>query len=986
MSDLEKNIYLIDGSGFIFRAYHALPPLTRDDGTPVGAVLGFCNIFLKLLDQNHISKIAVVFDSARQNYRHDIYPAYKANRGETPEDLIPQFPLIREACKAFNITSIELEGYEADDIIATYAKQAIQSGYNVTIVSSDKDLMQLINQHTKMLDPIKNTLIHFAEVEKKFGVSPDQVIDVQALAGDSSDNVPGIPGIGVKTAAELINHYGTLENLLSNTDEIKQPKRRERLVNHKDDAIISKKLVTLCDDVPLQMNINELVLEQPNSDSLYNFLKHQEFNNLISRLEKRGLINKQTSDKNTKHNKKASEIVTQKINSVTESYHTILSLQELKEWLARAKYLHLMAFDTETTSINPSKAELIGFSIALEPGLACYVPLQHTSGQQIKFDDALHELKTVLEDSTTKIVGQNIKYDMRIMLKYGIEINAYEDTMAMSYNINGVKLSNSLDAMALRYCNHEMIKFNDVIKTTGNKQSLFSDIEIDNATQYASEDADYTLRIYHILKQKLVEHKCYAIYLDIDLPLIKLLALMEHKGIKTDANHLQRLYKEFDSKIIAISNKIYEFAETNFNIASPKQLGEILFDKLGLPKSKKNKSGTYATGIDVLESLKEQGYEIAKQLIDWRHYSKLKNTYTESLIEEIDSKGRIHTNYGFNTLTGRLSSADPNLQNIPIKTEDGRKIRKSFIAENGYKLISMDYSQIELRLLAHVAQIEPLIQCFKNKEDIHTITASEVFNKPIKEIDSTTRRAAKAINFGIIYGISAFGLSNQLNISRQEAAEYIAKYNKHYPGILEYMESQKDFARKNSYVETIFGRKCYIKDINATNYLQRAFAERQAINARLQGSAADIIKKSMNQIPGLLQEYNVTNKITNKIANSDVENGQLDLFNSNSKITIGKIALPEGVSLGMPNKNVNQSTVLTQEQEIYGPFYANQAILTGEKIRLMLQVHDELIFEMQESLVDTLVPKIKKIMQSVAYLKVPLIVEHGVGNNWDEAH
>ncbi len=984
MSNLEKNIYLIDGSGFIFRAYHALPPLTREDGTPVGAVLGFCNIMLKLLDQNHISKIAVIFDSARQNYRHDIYPAYKANRAETPEDLIPQFGLIRQACKAFNIPAVEMKGYEADDIIATYAKQADELGYNVIIVSSDKDLMQLINNNIKMLDPIKNSLIHFAEVEKKFGVQPEQVIDVQALAGDSSDNVPGVPGIGVKTAAELILKYGSLEDLLDNIAEITQPKRRERLINHSNDAIVSKKLVTLCDEVPLPLNVNDLVLEQPDSNSLYNFLKEQEFSNLISRFEKRGLINRQNIADSNPLESKTSEIVAKKVNAVEKNYYTIQSIDELKSWLERAKYLHTVAFDTETTSLHPSTAELVGFSLALQPGLACYVPLAHDTGDQINFDDALSELKVVLEDSSTKIIGQNIKYDMRVMLKYGIEINAYEDTMVMSYTINGLRLSNSLDAMALRYCNHEMIKFEEVSKKSGNKQLQFNEVDLGDATQYAAEDADYTLRIYYVLQQRMVENKSHSIYMNVDLPLIKLLALMEHKGIRTDVKHLDHLHNEFNSKLKLITSEIYKLSGEEFNIASPKQLGEVLFDKLDLPKPKKNKSGTYATGIEVLESLKEQGYSIAEQLIAWRHYTKLNSTYTESLSNEVDSHNRIHTSYGLNTLTGRLSSSDPNMQNIPIKTSDGRAIRKAFIAEKNYKLVSMDYSQIELRLLAHMAQIDSLIQCFKNKEDIHARTAAEVFGKSIHDIDHNTRRAAKAINFGIIYGISAFGLSKQLGISKQEASDYILKYNQHYPGILDYMEEQKDFARKNGYVETIWGRKCYIRDINANSYLQRTFAERQAINAPLQGSSADIIKKAMNAMPRLLAEYNI-GEITTKNVEQVTVGKQLDLF-SNNKSKTGAIKLPEGVSLGMPVKNDSVRQEYNDENFFYGPYYADTKLLVGEKARLLLQVHDELIFEVHESVIDEIIPKIKHVMQSIAYLKIPLTVDHGVGDNWDDAH
>ncbi len=988
-----KHIYLIDGSGFIFRAYHALPPLIRGDGTPVGAVLGFCNIILKLLDSYEIDNMAVVFDCARQNYRHEIYPAYKANRSETPEDLIPQFPLFREACKAFNLPQIELPGYEADDIIATYAKQAVAQGNDVTIVSSDKDLMQLVNHNVRMLDPIKNKFIGHDEVEAKFGVQPDRVIDVQSLAGDSSDNIPGVPGIGVKTAALLINEFGDLDNLLENAHTIKQNKRRENLMAYADEARMSRKLVTLALDAPLEMKLRDLILHQPNPEDLHQFLFAQGFNTLINRLLKRGLIQPFSGEQAPSQDESTLIAAVQK---VPQDYTLIQDLNVLKQWINTALEMGIVAFDTETTGLNPSTAKLVGFSLSSEIGKACYVPLTHANGAHLDMQEALDCLRDLLQNPSVKIVGQNLKYDMRIMLNYGIEVAAYDDTMVMSYCCDGAQHGHGLDELAQTYFAHDMLKFKDLMedikKETGREDVTFADVDLDKATAYAAEDADYTLRLYHILKQKLVDQKAHTVYHTIDLPMVKILALMEHKGVIADPQILEGLSEKFATHLKRLEKEIYDLAGRDFNIGSPKQLGEILFEDLALEGGKKSKTGTYSTSANILEKLSGEGHLLPEKVLEWRHYAKLKSTYADALPHEISPQtGRVHTSYGLTiTSTGRLSSSDPNLQNIPIRTEDGRQIRQAFVAQKGYKLVSLDYSQIELRLLAHMADMDYLKQAFKDGKDIHATTASDIFGIPLEDVDPMTRRSAKAINFGIIYGISAFGLARQLKISKSEAAQHIETYYKQYPGIRRYMEKQKNIARERGYVETILGRHCYIKGLHDTNPMRRAFAERQATNAPLQGSSADIIKRAMNGVPEVLAPYNTETphpeileiSLDNtKTEPHEKERPQLDLFGS---------AMPAGLSLGMPKKTPQKQTQILKlsstDCPIVGPYGCNRQSLTGEAARLLLQVHDELIFEIKDNLVGEISTKIQNLMQNVIYLGVPLVVDVGIGQNWDEAH
>jgi DNA polymerase I len=1011
----KSHVYLIDGSGFIFRAYHALPPLTRSDGTPVGAVLGFCNIILKLLETNQIDYMAVVFDTARRNFRHDFYPEYKANRAEPPEDLVPQFSLIREACKAFHLPSIELDGYEADDIIATYARQATAHNSDVTIVSSDKDLMQLINDDVKMLDPLKGTLISYEEVEKKFGVHPNQVIDVQALAGDAIDNIPGVPGIGVKTAAQLIQEFGSLENLLDQAGTIKQPKRRAALVDNTEAARLSKRLVRLDDQVPLTLSLDALKLHNPAEAELLSFLQQQGFKTLVNRLLKKGMLSQDVLPATAPEHQEVQLEIT--LRDVPKQYTLVQDLATLENWCRRARREGLVAFDTETTSLNLEEAILVGFSLALNPGEACYVPLAHlTEAPQVDFEAALAVLKGVLEDPSVCVVGQNIKYDMRVLLKYGIEIAAYEDTMVMSYDVDGVMHGHGLDELAELYFQHPMLKYEAAIHTTGIKGATFDHVNLQTACDYAAEDADYTLRLYHVLKHKMTQQGAHTIYYTVDRPMVRVLALMEHKGVKVDTIALASISENLGQRLESLEQEIHALAGRAFVIGSPKQLGEVLFQEMGLAGSKKGKSGSYSTGADVLEEMANEGHLLPEKVLEWRQYAKLKSTYSDALAQQIDpGTQRVHTSYGLTvTSTGRLSSSDPNLQNIPIRTEEGRQIRKAFIAEPGYKLVSLDYSQIELRLLAHMAEIPSLIQAFKAGQDIHAKTASEIFGVPMEGMDPMLRRSAKAINFGIIYGISSYGLARQLKISREEAAQHIDAYFKCYPGIRAFMEAKKEEARRLGYVTTIYGRRCYMKGINDPNYTRRSHAERQAINAPLQGSQADIIKRAMYQIGDILQEYNEMDKasLTEQreagvnAAREDCEGregntlleeamasrktaaqtllkphaAQLDLF--------GGQGLPAGVTRGMPNPKpvINHEKIRAASQQTFFKAASPANAFIGSQARLILQVHDELIFEVKEKLVDTIIPRIKELMQSVIHLRVPLVVDAGVGDNWDEAH
>jgi len=920
-NDRDNEIFLIDGSGFIFRAYYAMPPMNRPDGTPINAVLGFTNMLVKLITEMHVPNIAVIFDAKRKNFRYDIYPEYKANRGATPEDLIPQFPIIREATKAFSIPAIEKEGFEADDIIATYATLARKKGYPVTIVTSDKDLMQLIDDGVRIFDPMKYKYMGEDAVMDKFGVTPDKVIDVQSLAGDSSDNVPGVPGIGVKTAALLINEYGDLDTLLERASEIKQNKRRENLIEFADMARISRQLVTLDTNVELETSIDDLKIREPNKDKLFAFLEEQDFKSVIKRM-KIGVDNDSlnTAEEKSKGN-----------------YELIQDEASLKKWIKMAEEAGTIAVDTETTSLTPSKADLVGISISTAEGNGCYIPLQHRNPQgysesfdfsmqdkkpeavedlkQIPIDKALEILKPMLEDSTILKVGHNIKYDMQLFLPYGIRLSPIDDTMLLSYVLDGSKHSHSMDNLAKIFLNHDTIKYSEVAGK-GKSQVTFDLVPIDKAFEYAAEDADITLQLYNLLKPRLAKEKMATVYETLERPLAEVIAQMESYGIKIDVKVLKDLSTGFAKSIKKLETEIYDISGHSFNIGSPKQLGEVLFDSMGLTGGKKTKTGAWSTNASVLESLADQGHEIVNKILEWRSVSKLKSTYADALPNAINPKtGRIHTSYSMvGTNTGRLSSSDPNLQNIPIKSEDGKKIRAAFIPEKGYKLLSVDYSQVELRLAAELGNIQSLKDAFHNGVDIHSATASQVFGVPLDEMTPEIRRKAKAINFGIIYGISGFGLGKQLGISTSEASEYIKKYLSRFPELQEFMDKAKEYAQKHGYIKTFYGRKCFVLGINDKNAAMRKFAERQAVNAPLQGAAADIMKRAM-------------------------------------------IAM-------------------------------NPALLdAGLKAKMLLQVHDELIFEVPIDEMEKTETLVKKIMENAALgIDVPLKAEAGWGDNWAEAH
>jgi DNA polymerase-1 len=893
-------LYLIDGSGFIFRAYHALPPLTRKDGVPIGAVLGFTNMLVKLLTDMEAHSLAVVFDAARKTFRNDIYADYKGTRKETPEDLIPQFPLIRDACKAFSVPTTELEGFEADDLIAAYARTAVGQGMQVVIVSSDKDLMQLVGSDIKLYDPLKNIFIDAQKVKEKFGVGPDQVIDVQALAGDTSDNIPGVPGIGVKTAAALIEEFGNLETLLAKASSIKQEKRRDSLILHAEQARISKRLVTLDDKAPLPLPLSNLRVQFPTPEKVFPFLQEQGFKNLEERLFKNI----------EKKEKKAS------------SYDLILTKDQLSGWVKKIQDAGLVAVDTETDSLNALGANLVGISFSTAPGDACYIPVQYypvrdlldgpeTHKIELSRKEVLDTLRPLLKDPKILKVGHHLKFDKLVLKKYDVEVSPFEDTLLLSYLLNSGP--HGLDALAEIHFDHRMESFKEVTRS-GKSTLTFDQVPLDKATDYAASDADYTYQLFKLLSPKLKDVKLEEIYTTLDLPLVDVLIDMEQRGIKVDARFLKELAKSFDKRLHLIEEDIFKEAGERFNLGSPKQIGEVLFDRLKLEGGKKGKTGAYGTGSDVLEELVLQ-HELPLKILEWRQLAKLKSTYTTTLINQIDPKtGRVHTSYSMaGTTTGRLSSSDPNLQNIPIRTEEGRKIRKAFVAEEGHIFISFDYSQIELRLLAHMANIPPLREAFIQRKDVHAQTASEVFGIPLDKITPEIRNKAKAINFGIIYGISAFGLARQLKIDRKEAAHYIESYKKHYPGLTEYMEKTVAFGRAQGYVETLWGRRCYIPNLQSKNPVLRSGAERQAINAPLQGSNADIIKKAMIQIEDMLREK-------------------------------------------------------------------------GFKTKMLLQVHDELIFEVPLEEVEKVTPLIKSLMENAAHLKIPLTVGVGKGPTWEDAH
>lgn len=850
--------------------------------------------------------LAVIFDAGRFSFRNQIYKDYKAHRPPPPEDLVPQFSLIRHVCRAFNVPCVEIEGYEADDLIATYTKLAKEEDMDVIIVSSDKDLMQLVDDDVIMLDTLKNRVFGTSDVVEKFGVTPDKVVDVQSLAGDSTDNVPGVPGIGIKTAADLINQFGDLETLLARAGEIKQNKRRENLIEFSKAARISKLLVTLKDDVPVTEKISDFHSRPIDMDNLHDFLEEHGFKNLMGRLEKNGLTPTSVA-----------------IEKISAKYELVDTIEQLQEWITMAKASGIVAVDTETNSLDPMLADLVGVSLSVKPGHACYIPVGHKDtnsqdlfdgGAQQKFrqiptSGVVAMLKPLLEDDSVLKVGQNIKYDMLVLKRHGIHISPIDDTMVMSYDLDGSKHGHGMDELAELFLQHETIKYKDV---AGRK--TFNLVEIEKAKDYAAEDADITLRLHTDFKNRLVKEHCKTIYETIDRPLIPILANMESTGIKVDVIALKKLSKDFTKNLSILEEDIFCIAGKNFNIASPKQLGEILFDHLGIPGGKKSKTGAYGTSVDVLENLSLQGFEIADKIINWRQIAKLKSTYSDSLVKDINpSTGRIHTSYGMTiTSTGRLSSSNPNLQNIPIRTSEGIKIRKAFITEPGWKIISLDYSQIELRLLAHMARISKLEEAFHKEIDIHALAASEVYGIPLDKMDHEHRARAKAINFGIIYGISAWGLSKQLGISQEDAAHHIKVYLERYPGIVEYMEKMKARARKFGYVDTLFGRHCYISGILDRIPSRRGFAERQAINAPLQGSNADIIKKAMIKIPGALRDQGLVS-------------------------------------------------------------------------RMLLQVHDELVLEAPLSEVEKTIEIVKDIMENIIKLRVPLTVSAGVGDNWADA-
>ncbi len=849
MTKIQKtdHFYLIDGSGYIFRAYYALPPLTRkSDGLPTGAVNGFCNMLFKLLedsksDQNlhKPSHFAVIFDSARKTFRNDIYKDYKANRSEAPDDLAPQFEYIRKSVLAFNLPSVELINYEADDLIATYVDQILSAGAKVTIVSSDKDLMQLFKKNVRIFDPMKNKFINDEDIKNKFGVVSNKVIDVQSLAGDSSDNVPGVPGIGVKTAAELINKYGTLEKLLESAHEIKQNKRRETLIENKDKAIISKKLVSLKLDAPVDKELKDFKLKDIDKDKLYKFLREMEFNRLLS----------SAISVYGEPNLDSIKVITptKKIEPINKNqYHLISDPKEIDDWIKDAENIGEVAVDTETSSLDPHQADLIGISLCSKIGKACYIPLAHKSKKNIDKNIVLKKLKTLLEDPSIKKIGQNIKFDFIVLYKHGISIQSMEDTMLMSYVLDAGKNRHNMDTLSEIHLGHKTISFKDMVGT-GKKQINFSEVDVGKAKDYAAEDADITLRLYKKFYQSLKEEKMINIYEVFEKPMIKILAFMEIEGIKIDNNFLKILSNKFHKKIERIQNEVFKLSKKKFNIASPKQLGEIIYNDLKIAGLKKTKKGSFATSASVLEDLAFKGNKFPQLVLDWRQVSKLKNTYSDSLPEHINPKTkRVHTSFLLAaTTTGRLASSDPNLQNIPIKSDDGKDIRKAFIAKKDHVLISADYNQIEMRILADLANVKELKKAFKNDIDIHSLTASQIFNTDIKKINQDQRRKAKAINFGIIYGISQYGLAKQINVSNHEAEEFLNSYFYKFPEIKVYMNKTIKFCRKNGFVNNIFGRRSHFLNINDKNYNVRNFQERAAINAPIQGSASEIMRLAM---------------------------------------------------------------------------------------------------------------------------------------------
>ena len=851
------HFYLIDGSGYIFRAYYALPPLTRkSDGLPTGAVSGFCSMLFKLLEDSKSNQnlqkpthFAVIFDSARKTFRNEIYSDYKANRAEAPDDLAPQFDYIRKSVLAFNLPSLELINYEADDLIATYVEMILKEGAKVTIVSSDKDLMQLYKKNVRIYDPMKNKFISEEDIKNKFGVGASKVIDVQALAGDSSDNVPGVPGIGVKTAAELINKYGDLEKLLKSAHEIKQNKRRETLIENKDKALISKKLVTLKSDAPVNKNLIDLELKSIDKDKLYKFLREMEFNRLLSSAISAYGEPNLTSIKNEVKIEKNQKAINKK------EYYLIENLEQIDNWITEAEELGEVAVDTETNSLDPHQADLVGVSLSSKIGKACYIPIGHKSNKCIEKDLVLKKLKPLLEDPSIKKIGQNIKFDFIVFFKHGINMTSMEDTMLMSYVLDAGKNRHNMDTLSEIHLNHKTISFKDLVGT-GKKEINFSEVDVEKAKDYAAEDADITFRLYKKFQKSLKDEKMINIYEIFEKPLLKILAFMEIEGVKIDNKFLKSLSNKFEKKIIKIQNEVFKISKKEFNIASPKQLGEILYNDLKIADLKKTKKGSFATSASVLEDLAFKGHKFPQLVLDWRQVSKLKNTYSDSLPEHINpNTQRVHTSFLLAaTTTGRLASSDPNLQNIPIKSEDGKDIRKAFIAKKDHVLISADYNQIEMRILADLADVKGLKKAFKNNEDIHSLTASQIFNVDIKKVNQDQRRKAKAINFGIIYGISQYGLAKQINVTNHEAEEFLNAYFLKFPEIKIYMDRTIKFCRKSGFVNNIFGRRSHFININDKNYNIRNFQERAAINAPIQGSAAEIMRLAMIRLDKKLSD------------------------------------------------------------------------------------------------------------------------------------
>ncbi len=927
------HLHLIDGSAYIFRAYHALPPLTRkSDGLPIGAVAGFCNMLWSQLAANKgndgPTHIACVFDYSSKTFRDDIYDKYKANRPELPEDLRPQFPLTREATRAFGVPSLELEGYEADDIIATLARLGREAGGDVTIISSDKDLMQLVGNGVEMFDAMKMKRIGVAEVEEKFGVKPDRVVDVQALAGDSVDNVPGAPGIGVKTAALLINEYGDLETLLARAGEIKQPKRREALTENADLIRISKRLVTLDDHTPIEWRLDELEVRAPEAEPLLDFLTRMEFRTLSKRVADSLKVEApEIPDAPAAPAGEEAHAETPAVPFDHARYECIRDATALSRWIALIRERGYVAVDTETTSLDEMKAELVGISLSVIAGEACYIPVGHRQGGgdlfgsndlsegQMALDEALALLKPVLEDDAILKIGQNMKYDWKIFARLGVRVAPFDDTMLMSYAMYSGLHNHGMDGLSERYLDHQPIPIKSLLGT-GKSQVTFDRVPVDEAVKYAAEDADITLRLWQSFKPNLHRVQVTTVYETLERPLVPVLAEMEMAGILVDGQVLSRMSNAFAQKMAGLESEIQELAGEPFNVGSPKQLGEILFDKMNLPGGQKGKTGAYATGADVLEDLAAEGHDLPARVLDWRQLSKLKSTYTDALQTHVNGEtGRVHTSYSIaGANTGRLASTDPNLQNIPVRTEEGRRIREAFVAGPGMRLVSLDYSQIELRILAHVADIPELKQAFREGIDIHALTASEMFNVPLDQMTSDIRRQAKAINFGVIYGISGFGLARNLRIPRAEAQGFIDRYFERFPGIKGYMDATVAFAKEHGFVQTLFGRKIHTPEINAKGP-HAGFARRAAINAPIQGAAADVIRRAM-------------------------------------------IRMPKAIG-GLP-------------------------------ATMLLQVHDELLFEVEEGSVDKLIAAAREVMEAAAHpavhLDVPLVVEAGQGGNWAEAH